>query len=58
MKVEIDGMYGFLDAKTLKEVTPCVYSFIYNKSDGRYKVMQGKKVGYLNSDGSVYQIPQ
>lgn len=58
MKVEIDGLYGFLDAKTLKEVTPCIYSFIYKKIEGKYKVMQGNKVGYLNADGSVFQTPQ
>ena len=58
IKVEIDGKNGLLDAKNLKEVTPCIYSYIYSKQNGKIKVMQGNKIGYLNEDGSVDQAPQ
>ena len=54
MKVKADGLYGFLDATTLKEVTPCVYTYIYNKKDGKYKAMKGNQEFYLNEDGSLY----
>lgn len=55
IKVETDGLYGFLDANTLKEVTPCVYTYIYNKKDGKYKAMKGNQEFFLNEDGSLAQ---
>lgn len=58
IKVQKDGLYGFLSASTLKEVTPCVYTYIYDKKDGKYRVIQNDKEGYLNEDGSVARNPQ
>lgn len=55
IKVEADGLYGFLDASNLKEVTPCVYTYIYNKKDGKYKAMKGNQEFFLNEDGSLAQ---
>ena len=55
INVETDGLYGFLDANTLKEVTPCVYTYIYNKKDGKYKAMKGNQEFFLNEDGSLAQ---
>ena len=42
----------------MKEVTPCIYTYIYGLSDGLYKVKQGRKTGYLNQDGSVNTEPE
>lgn len=53
IKVKADGLFGFLDANTLKEVTPCVYTYIYGKKDGKYKAMKGNQEFYLNEDGSL-----
>ena len=55
IKVKADGLFGFLNANTLKEVTPCVYTYIYNKKDGKYKAMKGNQEFYLNEDGSLAQ---
>jgi hypothetical protein len=55
IKVETDGLYGFLNANNLKEVTPCVYTYIYNKKDGKYKAMKGNQEFFLNEDGSLAQ---
>jgi hypothetical protein len=57
-KVEKDGGYGFLNMKTFKEVTPCIYTYIYNLDGGLYKVEIGDKTGYLNKDGSVLKKPE
>ena len=57
-KVKIDDKYGFINLKTMKEVTPCIYTYIYGLSDGLYKVKQGRKTGYLNQDGSVNTEPE
>lgn len=58
MKVQKDKKFGFLDGKTLKEVAPCIYDYIYDLENGKYKVRIGAKTGYLNADGTVYQSPQ
>ena len=55
IKVKADGLFGFLEANTLKEVTPCVYTFIYDKKDGKYKALKGNQEFYLNADGSINQ---
>ena len=57
-KVEIDRKYGFINMKTMKEVTPCIYTYIYNLDGGLYKVEIGDKTGYLNKDGSVLKNPE
>jgi hypothetical protein len=58
MKVEKDDKYGFLNPKTMKLVTPCIYTYIYSLDGGLYKVEQGDKTGYLNKDGSVFKKPE
>ena len=55
IKVKADGLFGFLDANTLKEVTPCEYSYIYAKKDGKYRAMKDNQEFYLNEDGSLAQ---
>ena len=55
IKVKADGLFGFLDANTLKEVTPCVYSYIFAKKDGKYKALKGNQEYFLNEDGSLAQ---
>lgn len=55
IKVKADGLFGFLDANTLKEVTPCVYSYIFAKKDGKYKALKGSQELYLNEDGSLVE---
>ena len=55
IKVQKDGLYGFLSASTLKEVTPCIYSYIYDKKDGKYRAVQNGNDVYLNEDGSTKQ---
>lgn len=58
VKVAIDDLYGFIDANTLKEVTPCRYTYIYSLQDGKYKVKIGQKEGYLDEKGNVIQEPK
>ena len=58
IKVEINKKYGFLNAETLQEVAECIYDHIYAKDNDKYKVSIGRKIGYLNSDGSLLQVPQ
>ena len=53
IKVKADGLFGFLDANTLKEVTPCVYTYIYEKRDGKYRAMKGNQEFCLNEDGTL-----
>lgn len=53
MKVKNNELYGFIDANTLKEVTPCVYTYIYEKKDGKYKAMKGNKEYFLDEKGSL-----
>ena len=55
IKVEKNGLWGFLDANTLKEVTPCVYSYIHGKKEGKYKALRDGKEYYSNEDGSLEQ---
>lgn len=57
-KVAIGDLYGFVDANTLKEVSPCRYTYIYSLQDGKYKVKIGQKEGYLDKNGNVIQEPQ
>lgn len=58
MKVSNNKLYGFLNANTLQEVTPCCYTYIYSLQDNKFKVTNGSKIGYLNADGSVNQEPR
>jgi hypothetical protein len=51
IKVQKDGLYGFLSANTLKEVAPCIYSYIYDKKDGKYRAIKDGNELYLDEDG-------
>ncbi len=53
IKVQKDGLYGFLSASTLKAVTPCIYTYIYDKKDNKYKALKDGKDYYLSEDGSL-----
>jgi len=53
IKVKKNGLFGFLNANTLKEATPCIYSYIYDKKDGKYRaILKGKEI-FINEDGSL-----
>ena len=58
MKVQKNSKYGFINPKTFKEVTPCIYSYIYSLDGGLYKVQIDNKTGFLNKDGSVFKNPE
>ena len=53
IKVQKDGLFGFLNANSLKEVTPCIYSYIYEKKDGKYRAIKDGKDYFLNEDGTI-----
>ena len=58
IRVQKNSLWGFLDANSLQEVAPCIYTYIYSKENDKFKVKIGAKIGYLNADGSVYQSPE
>lgn len=55
IKVQNNGLFGFLNANTLKEVTPCIYTYIYEKKDNKYKALKDGKEFYLSEEGSPLQ---
>lgn len=58
MKVSIEDLYGFIDANTLQEVSPCRYTYIYSLQEGKYKVKIDQKEGYLDEKGTLIQEPK
>ena len=55
IKTRIDKKYGFINANNFEEIVPCIYDYIYEKKDGKYRVSLNGKTGYLNADGSVLE---